>query len=122
MESSPRTPPIPVLPEAVHVVNVGLETFAEAIRAQGAEAVDVDWRIPAGGRADLVSALERLDGRHAARVQAANEEVVRRLDEGAPLLTRVGTASAEIPGMSQRMLLHPGPPLPWESFCDPLRR
>jgi hypothetical protein len=96
--------------------------FAEAVRAQGAEAIDVDWRIPAGGRADLIAVLERLQGRHAARIAQANAKVVRRLDEGAPAVTRVGTAAAEIPGMGPRTLLHPGPPLPWEAFCDPLRR
>src|SRR5215472_18629473 len=45
------------LPEHVAVVNVGLGMFAEAIRAQGASAVDVDWRIPAGGDPRLVAAL-----------------------------------------------------------------
>jgi hypothetical protein len=55
-------------------------------------------------------------------VEEANAEVVRRLDEGAPVLTRVGTAADEIPGMGPRTLLHPGPPLPWGAFCDPLRR
>ena len=122
MESSPEAPRTPVLPESVRVVNVGLGMFAEAVRAQGAEAVDIDWRIPAGGREDLVAALERLDGVFADRVREANGEVVRRLDEGAPLLTRVGTAADEVPTMGPRTLLHPGPPIPWESFCDPLRR
>src|SRR3990170_7574046 len=114
MESSPEAPRTPVLPGTVRVVNVGLGMFAAAVRAQGAEAVDVDWRIPAGGRADLVAALERLYGRNASRIEGANAEVVRRLDEGAPALVRVGTAADEIPGMGPRTMLHPGPPLPWE--------
>jgi len=111
-----------VLPERVRAVNVGLGMFADALRAQGAEVVDVDWRIPAGGRRDLVRALERLYGRHSAQVEAANGEVVRRLDDGAPSLERVGTAIDDVPGMGPRTVLHPGPPLEWDRFCDPLRR
>jgi hypothetical protein len=110
------------LPEEVEVVNVGLPLFGEAVRAQGARAVDVDWRIPAGGRPDLVAALARLDGRSAPGIDAANAEVFRRLDQGAPQLVEVGRAIDVVPDMDDRMLLHSGPPIPWEEMADPLRR
>ncbi|MGH2707719.1 MAG: DUF1116 domain-containing protein, partial [Actinomycetota bacterium] len=74
------------LPDEVRAVNVGLPVFGEALRAQGAEAVDVDWRIPAGGDPDLVAALSRLYGPAALGIERANAEVIRRLDEGVPLL------------------------------------
>ena len=92
-------------------MNVGLPLFGEAIRAQGAEAVDVDWRIPAGGQDRLVVALTRLCGRHAERVDQANREAVRRLDGGVPVLVEVGPAADLVPAMGQRTILHPGPPL-----------
>ena len=85
-----RTPP--ALPQAVRVVNVGLPLFADAVAAQGADVVSVDWRVPAGGQPEAVAALGRLYGRHAEQVEAANAEVVRRLDTGVPLLTGVATA------------------------------
>lgn len=110
------------LPTDVRVVNVGLSILGEGVRAQGVPAVDVDWRIPAGGRGDLVDALARLYGTATERIDEANREVVRRLDEGAPLLVSVGAAIDEVPGVGERTILHPGPPLPWEQFCDPLRR
>ncbi|HEU5390230.1 MAG TPA: DUF1116 domain-containing protein [Streptosporangiaceae bacterium] len=110
------------LPEAVRAVNVGLPLFADAIRAQHAEAVHVQWQIPAGGKNELVAALTRLYGAHAERIEQANREVLRRLDEGNPRLVRIGTALAEIPGMTGRTILRCGPPLPWPDFCDPLRR
>jgi hypothetical protein len=106
----------------VRALNVGLPLFGEAIRAQGAEATDVDWRIPAGGKDHLVGALTRLYGRHAERVDRANREAVRRLDEGVPLLVEIGPAAELVPAMGRRTILHPGPPLPWERYCDPLRR
>lgn len=122
MEPGPDPARVPSLPERIAVVNVGLPVFGDEVRRQGAEAVDVDWQIPAAGRPELVAALTRLYGKEGARVDEANAEVVRRLDEGAPILSRIGVAAEEIPGVSHRTLLHPGPPLPWEDFCDPLRR
>jgi hypothetical protein len=122
MNANARPGPDPVLPEQARVVNVGLRQFAEAVRAQGGAAVQVDWRIPAGGRPELVAALERLYGPLAERVDAANREVLRRLDEGAPALLGVAPAVEVVPGMGGRTLLHCGPPLAFEEFCDPLRR
>lgn len=110
------------LPDRVAVVNVGLKLFGDAVRAQGAEAVDVDWRIPAGGDPGLVAALMRCHGALAAAIDAANAEVLHRLDSAAPLLTGMATAVDVVPGMGDRTLLHPGPALAWEEFCDPLRR
>lgn len=110
------------LPTDVRVVNVGLSILGEGVRTQGAPAVDVDWRIPAGGRDDLVEALTHLYGPAAARIDEANREVVRRLDEGAPVLASIAAAVDVVPGMESRTILHSGPPLAWEQFCDPLRR
>lgn len=110
------------LPEEVRAVNVGLAAFGSAVREQGATAVDVDWRVPAGGDPDLVAALTRLHGRHGPRVERANAEVLRRLDEGAPVLHGVARAGEVVPGMDERAVLHPGPPLAWDELADPLRR
>ena len=116
-----RTQPLK-LPDAVQVVNVGLSMFGDAVRSQGAAAVDVDWRIPAGGRPDLVRALQQLYGPSGARIDAANVEALRRIDEGLPLLTAVATMRDVVPGIDQRTILHCGPALGWPEFCDPLRR
>jgi hypothetical protein len=110
------------LPRQVRVVNVGLRLFGDAVREQGVPAVDVDWRIPAGGRPDLVSALARLYGPWAARIDAANQEAVRRIDEGVPFLTGIAPARDVVPGVESRTVLHCGPALEWPAFCDPLRR
>src|SRR6266536_701660 len=79
MES--RQPALPVrLPDDVRAINIGLSIFGEAVRAQGRAALDVEWRIPAGGRQDLVAALARLYGPFGATIDQANDEVFRRLD------------------------------------------
>ena len=41
-------------------INVGLESFNESLLAQGAQAVQVDWRPPAGGNENLASILARM--------------------------------------------------------------
>ena len=46
----------------IEAVNVGLPLFADALRAQGAPVADVDWRPPAAGAPELLTALERLWG------------------------------------------------------------
>ncbi|MGQ0576991.1 MAG: oxamate carbamoyltransferase subunit AllG family protein [Pseudonocardia sp.] len=111
-----------VLPDEVSVVNVGLPMFADAVRAQDRPVQHVEWRIPAGGDLDAVAALTTLHGDAAAGIDAANAEVVRRLDAGIPQLTGVSTVGTAVPGVEGRMLLHCGPPLPYVAHCDPLRR
>lgn len=110
------------LPSEVRAVNVGVAAFGEALRAQGVAVVDLDWRMPAGGDAALVAALTRLYGPRGDAIDAANREVLTRLDEGNPVVVRVAPAREVVPGLDERTVLHPGPPLEWEAFCDPLRR
>ncbi|MFD2356559.1 hypothetical protein ACFSTC_55840 [Nonomuraea ferruginea] len=111
------------LPGEVNVVNIGLPLFAEAIAEQKRPVVQVDWRIPGGGDAEVVAALRRLYGRHAATIDAANKEVFRRLDRGAPQLVGVRTAGEVIPILAEgRVLLHCGPRIAIEDTVDPLRR
>ena len=110
------------LPERVAVLNVGLGMFADAVRAQGAPVVEVDWHLPAHGDPQLVEALTRLYGRLGERVEAANLEVIRRLEESSPRVVGVSSAHSAIPGVDERTVLHCGPPLAWEEFCGPLRR
>ena len=121
--TDPRsTDVVPTLPQWAEVVNVGLGLFGEAVVAQGHPLAVVDWRIPAGGDMDLVAALGRLYGRRSAAIDAANAEVLRRLDEATPQLVAVAPARDVIPGLGDRMLLHCGPPIAYGDACDPLRR
>jgi FdrA protein len=44
-------------------INVGLESFAENLSAQGAPTIHVDWKPPAGGNEKLMGILERMKAR-----------------------------------------------------------
>jgi hypothetical protein len=117
----PDAPP-PSLPARASVVNVGLHLFADAVAGQGQRVATVDWRIPAGGRDDLVAALGRLYGPLGPVVDGANAEVLRRLDSGTPRAVDVRRASDVVEGLEGRWLLHCGPPIGYVDACDPLRR
>jgi hypothetical protein len=47
------------------------------------------------------------------RINAANEEAVRRIVAADPVLVNVAPAGEVIPGLRDRMLLHSGPPIDW---------
>ena len=110
------------LPSQIQAINIGLPMFEDALREQGTPVVGVEWRIPAGGDAAVVAALARLFGPANDRVNAANSEVVRRLNEGVPILRGVDTAGSVIPGMGERTIIHCGPAIAWSDMCDPLQR
>jgi Protein of unknown function (DUF1116) len=108
--------------EHVEAVNVGLPEFAYALLEQGATVVEVDWRPPAAGAPELLPALERLWGRHGARVARANEEAVERIESAVPRAIGVARAGDALSVLEGRALLHAGPPINFERICDPQRR
>jgi FdrA protein len=52
--------PLEAIESTKAVINVGLETFAASLEAQGARVVQVDWKPPAGGDEKLAGLLERM--------------------------------------------------------------
>lgn len=59
--SSPH-PPVPLdgFSNPMAIINIGLESFYESVVEQGAEAVHVVWRPPAGGNEKLMALLARM--------------------------------------------------------------
>lgn len=41
-------------------VNLGVEDFANSLKAQGAEVIQVDWTPPAGGDREMMELLDQL--------------------------------------------------------------
>ena len=97
------------------IVAAGVDVFSAALRAQGAEVHDVDWRPPGfGDPADLAALV--LDPRRA----AANRTAVERVLAAGSVLVDVQPAH-EVLGMPGRTLLHAGPPIEWADASGPLR-
>ena len=45
----------------LQIINIGLERFREAVIYQGKQAIQVEWRPPAGGNPRLQEILENLN-------------------------------------------------------------
>jgi hypothetical protein len=54
-------------------------------------------------------------------IEQANQEALRRMLAGEPVLVDVVPASQAIPELTDRMILHAGPPIEWARMCGPLR-
>lgn len=50
----------PTLLREIKVINIGVELFAQALQQQGVKVIQVDWRPPAGGDAELRGMLDKI--------------------------------------------------------------
>ena len=92
----------------VRVVNIGLESFARDLAANGAPVAQVDWSPPRFPFDE--------------KVEQANAEALRRILAADPVLAEVRRAGELIPQLdAERLLLHAGPPIDWERMCGPMR-
>lgn len=112
---SPRS----LLGGETRVVNIGLELFAETLATLRLPVVHVEWAPPAGADPRLARLLERLDERREA-IEQANAEAFARLVNGEPVLMDCRSAREAL-GLSERTVLHAGPPLEWRRMCEPVR-
>lgn len=80
----------------------------------------MEWR-PAPAR--VVTALGALlgDEERYHRMEAANAEAMRRITSARCVLVDLRVARDVVPDMDDRMLLHAGPPVDWETACGPMR-
>jgi hypothetical protein len=51
------------------------------------------------------------------KIGEANEEAIRRISAGDPVLVDIAPAGEVIPGMEGRMITHAGPPIEWARMC-----
>jgi len=103
--------------QKLSVINIGLASFGDNIRASGGEAVDLQWQPPAGGDVAAGWALARLIGDP--RIADANRIAYDRYLSAQPVLTGVAVAREVIPDMQGQIILHAGPPIAWENMCGP---
>ncbi len=55
------------------------------------------------------------------KIEQANQQAVRRMLEGDPVLVDVIPAAEAIPKLGERTILHAGPPIEWARMCGPMR-
>ena len=103
----------------LHVVNVGIASFADAVREAGAGATQLEWMPPAQGDIAAGAALARLVGNR--QVEAANKIAFDAYLAAQPVLEGIGIAGNTVPGLQGRMILHAGPPIEWQRMCGPMQ-
>ncbi|MFQ5775061.1 MAG: DUF1116 domain-containing protein [Kiloniellaceae bacterium] len=54
-------------------------------------------------------------------VERANQEALRRMLNGDPVLVDVRPAAELVSALGERVVLHAGPPIAWERMCGPMR-
>ena len=54
-------------------------------------------------------------------IQQANEEALRRINDGMPVLVDIKYAHEVLPGMKKNVIGHAGPPIAWEDMCGPMK-
>ncbi|MGO9308487.1 MAG: DUF1116 domain-containing protein [Spirochaetia bacterium] len=114
-------PVLDLFGKEIKAVNLGLESFAENLRANGVAVIQVNWKPPAGGDERMIAILDRLAAGTKVDVEAANQEAASRILKGKPTLVGVGIAAEVIPGMTKKTILHAGPPVTWQRMCGPVR-
>lgn len=108
-----------LLNSPLKIVNIGLAGFADDLKRRGVPVVQLDWAPPAKGDPRLAALLARLNTDE--RIDAANHEAVARMLKADPVAVDVRPAREVVPGLKDRLVLHAGPPVPWEKMCGPLR-
>lgn len=106
----------------LHVVNLGIESFAQDLESQGKKVVHVSWKPVAGGDKEAAANLRKLQTpAMQEKIDKANEEALRRILDAQPVLVGMGIARDLIPGMTEDTILHAGPPVTWERMSGPQR-
>ena len=105
--------------EQLAIVNLGLASFADAARQQGAAVIHPAWQPPASGDRDTGLTLAAVFNHPA--VEAANAQAFAAYLASQPAWVGIGRAGEVIPGMDGQMILHSGPPIAWDDMCGPVQ-
>ncbi|RRD32470.1 acyl-CoA synthetase FdrA [Streptococcus minor] len=112
-----------LLTEKPRVINIGLQSFNDSITAYGGQSVQYSWRPIAGGNKKMIKILNFLEG-FSDEIDAENAAVAQRMKQVQPFLIDVVKARDVIPelnDLSQKTLLHAGPPITWETMTGPMQ-
>jgi hypothetical protein len=105
--------------EKLHVLNIGLSSFADSITRAGGSVLQIEWAPPAQGQQEVGRSLARLV--NLLSVETANQTAFDAYQSAQPVLNDVGTASQVLPNIAERMILHSGPPIAWKDMCGPMK-
>jgi len=99
------------------VINTGLSSFAENLKQNGVDTINVDWKPSVNVKSEYLSIIES----NSDKISDANKKATEIILKGMPVLVGLDIAMNVIPGMKKNMILHSGPPITWDRMCGPTR-
>ncbi len=99
----------------MHVVNIGVSTFADGMLEQNVYVDQIDWRPPTDSK--LLRRLKQAENRGLLeKIEMANQLAVNNMLNAEPMYIGIRRVIDVVPGMQPNMILHSGPPIPWEEM------
>lgn len=119
--------PLPVPSDAVmellntkpRIINVGVESFNDSLRAFGGKSVQFNWKPMAGGNKRMIHLLNEI-AKHK-EIDELNQKVIERFRNSQPFLVDVVPAKSVIPELNGKVLLHAGPPIQYDEMTGPMQ-
>jgi hypothetical protein len=99
------------------VINIGLESFKQTLDANHVESIQLDWRPPIM----VDNASRQIIEINRQKIEEANQNAVKKIIDGKPVLIGLARAVDVIPGMKKNLILHAGPPIAWNRMCGPMK-
>ncbi len=99
------------------IINMGLESFKQPLDINNIESIQLDWRPPiivAENSRQIIKSNRRI-------IESANQNAVKKIIDGKPVLIGLAKAIDVIPDMKNNMILHAGPPITWNRMCGPMK-
>ena len=108
--------------QPLDTINVGIDFIHEDMKKQGIPSHQVNWAPPANGDPELLKLLDQLKNPTLyEKIQQANEEAVTRIIQSKPILVGFDKAINVMPDMTEKTILHAGPPITYENMCGPMK-
>ncbi len=103
----------------LNFLNVGTPLFKGEIERQNRTCFQVDWKPVAGGKIEVIEALDKVAEDE--RINEANAKAAEKIKAAHPLLVGMDLAINAIPGMTKTTILHAGPPISYDRMCGPMK-
>ncbi|MBE7092913.1 MAG: DUF1116 domain-containing protein [Clostridiales bacterium] len=110
-----------MLNDKIKVINVGTDTFYDAVKDQGIEGVHLNWQPKA--KVEISEEAKRiyekmLEPSIKEKIDAANQKVIELFNNTDPYWIGMKPAKEVIPGVEDGMIIHSGPDIPWDEMCE----
>lgn len=107
--------------QEIKAINLGSPSFADDLKLQNVSVTHLDWTPPCNGDMKLINALKKVE-LYRDKIDAANEEAVKRVKEAEGRLIGIDLAKNVVPGFKDKKIIcYAGPWIKYENMCGPVK-